>query len=597
MEKYVLSVFKKAKGKFTEAAIRSLIESEFDENFYAKKYDFVETGDYLSHFLKSGWKEGLDPCAWFSTSKYLIAYPDVAASGVNPFFHYLRYGKAEGRKGGLVSTNGGNLRSLVRVNNFIDSDYKNSKLYREASEILGTNTEFSASDFERFANWTKLVPKASGPHPHVKAFIDSVKATGSGSEAITSGWVIRKPDSFIWFETSQGQILPMRSAFFQYRDDVYKAFEDEMTEALPLAGFVQALTACTPDSTLRIYALSSEGAHEIAQCEVERIESTPKKLAEFFATINTPLSQLPQRITKIDEPLISSAIAKKNKAIAVMPHEVYSYGECISPEASIVIPLYGRLDFVEAQMQCFSQDLFVQRHCELVYVIDDPSLVEPFKKLSSDIYALYDIPFKVVWGGLNRGFSGANNLGVEYATAHFLLFLNSDAFPTKPGWIEELTDVLNSNPEYGVVSPRLLFADGSIQHAGMEFKYRNELSIWTNHHPYMGIDPSLDPNSEATIVPAVTGACMIMTRTLFDSIDGWDTGYLIGDFEDSDLCFKIRETGKHCVYVPTVELTHLERQSFNLTGTPDFRTKVVIYNATRHQNKWSAILQQSVSKG
>jgi len=593
----VLSVFKKNKGNITEASIKNLIETEFDTEFYAKKYKFLETDDYLSHFLKVGWKEGLDPCEWFSTSKYLIAYPDVAASGVNPFFHYLHYGKAEGRNGGLVAKADDDLRSLVRANNFADSEYENSKYFKEACDILGTNTEFSSNDFERFANWTRVVPKANGPHPHVKAFIDSVKATGSGSEAVTSGWVIRKQNSFIWFETNQGQILPMRSAFFQYREDVYNAFEDEMTEALPLAGFVQALTACDPGTVLKIYALSSEGAHEIAQGEVERLESTPQKIAEFLATINTPLSELPKRISKIDEPLISSAIAQKNTAISAMPHEVYSFGECSSPEASIIIPLYGRVDFVEAQMQCFSKDVFVQNHCELIYVIDDPSLVEPFKKLSSDIYALYGIPFKVIWGGLNRGFSGANNLGVEYATAHYFLFLNSDAFPTNPGWVEQLTDVLNNNADYGVVSPRLLFADGSIQHAGMEFVYRNELSIWTNHHPNMGIDPSLDPHSEATVVPAVTGACMLMTRALFDSVGGWDNGYLIGDFEDSDLCFKIREQGKHCVYVPTVELTHLERQSFNLTGAPDFRTKVVIYNATRHQNKWSSLLQQSVSKG
>ena len=593
----MLNVFKRNKGDITEALIKNTIESEFDAEFYAKKYAFLRTNDYLSHFLKEGWKEGLDPCAWFSISKYLQAYPDVAASGVNPFFHYLYYGKLEGRNAGLVGASDGDLRSLVTTSNIIDSAYHESKYFKEACNILGTDSDFSSNDFERFANWTKVVPRASGPHPHIKALLDSVKATGSGREAIASGWVIRKQDSFIWFETNQGEILPMRSAFFQYREDVYSAFEDEMTDALPLTGFVQALTACNPSTVLKVYALSSEGAHEIAQCEVERIESTPKKLAEYLATINTPLSELPKRITKIDEPLITSAIAQKNKAIAAMPHEVYSFGETTAPEASIIIPLYGRVDFVEAQMQCFSQDIFVQNHCELIYVIDDPSLVEPFKKLSSDIYALYGIPFKVVWGGLNRGFSGANNLGVEYATAHYLLFLNSDAFPTNPGWVEQLTDVLNSNSDYGVVSPRLLFADGSIQHAGMEFVYRNELSIWTNHHPNMGIDPSLDPHFEPTIVPAVTGACMLMTRSLFDSIGGWDNGYLIGDFEDSDLCFKIREKGKHCIYVPTVELTHLERQSFNLTGAPDFRTKVVIYNATRHQNKWSSLLKQSVSNG
>ena len=175
------------------------------------------------------------------------------------------------------------------------------------------------------------------------------------------------------------------------------------------------------------------------------------------------------------------------------------------------------------------------------------------------------------------------------------MFLNSDAFPTKPGWVEELKSVLNDNPDCGVVSPRLLFADGSIQHAGMEFVYRHELSIWTNHHPNMGIDPSLDPNTKPTVVPAVTGACMLIAKELFDNVRGWDRGYLIGDFEDSDLCFKIREQGKDCVYVPNVELTHLERQSFNLTGAPDFRTKVVIYNACRHQNKWSSLINPTAN--
>ena len=593
----MLNVFKKNKGEITPSLIKSTIESEFNAEFYAQKYTFLTTDDHLTHFVDEGWKEGLDPCEWFSTSKYMQAYPDVVASGVNPFFHYLYYGRNEGRNEGLVGVGGdGSLRALVNASNQSDDEYHNSRYFKEASDILGSELAFTSQQFERFANWTKVVPKANGPHPHVKAFLETAKATGSGKEAIALGWVIRKPDSFVWFETNQGEVLPMRSAFFQYRQDVYDAFEDEMTDALPYTGFVQALTACNPDTILRIYALSSQGAHEVAQCNVERVDSAPKKLAEFLASINTPLSELPKRISKIDEPLISSAIAQKNKAISAMPHEVYSFGECSSPEASIIIPLYGRVDFVEAQMQCFSKDLFIQNHCELIYVIDDPFLVEPFKKLSSDIYALYGIPFKVVWGGLNRGFSGANNLGVEYANAHYLLFLNSDAFPTNPGWVEQLTDVLNSNSDYGVVSPRLLFADGSIQHAGMEFVYRNELSIWTNHHPNMGIDSSLDPHIEATIVPAVTGACILMTRALFDSIGGWDNGYLIGDFEDSDLCFKIREQGKHCVYVPTVELTHLERQSFNLTGAPDFRTKVVIYNATRHQNKWSSLLQQSASK-
>ena len=106
----------------------------------------------------------------------------------------------------------------------------------------------------------------------------------------------------------------------------------------------------------------------------------------------------------------------------------------------------------------------------------------------------------------------------------------------------------------------------------------------------MGLTPELDANSSSTSLPAVTGACMLIRRSDFDAIDGWDTGYLIGDFEDSDLCLKLRNKGKNCVYVPTVELTHLERQSFNLTGAGDFRMKVVILNAVRHQGRWNGLL-------
>jgi GT2 family glycosyltransferase len=83
-----------------------------------------------------------------------------------------------------------------------------------------------------------------------------------------------------------------------------------------------------------------------------------------------------------------------------------------------------------------------------------------------------------------------------------------------------------------------------------------------------------------------------MRRSDFERLGGWDTGYLIGDFEDSDLCLKLRSNGLSVAYLPDVQLTHLERQSFKLLGQDEFRTRVVIYNAVRHQNRWSAIIDQ-----
>jgi hypothetical protein len=77
---------------------RSLIEAEFDPTFYRSVYwDQADADDPLGHFLTEGWREGRDPNARFSTAFYLAANPDVARTGINPFMHYLSFGKLEGR--------------------------------------------------------------------------------------------------------------------------------------------------------------------------------------------------------------------------------------------------------------------------------------------------------------------------------------------------------------------------------------------------------------------------------------------------------------------------------------------------------------------
>jgi GT2 family glycosyltransferase len=257
------------------------------------------------------------------------------------------------------------------------------------------------------------------------------------------------------------------------------------------------------------------------------------------------------------------------------------------------VPLYGRADFVEHQLVEFAKDEWLTKHVQIIYVLDDPKLVEPFYMQAEALHRLYQIPFMWVWGAVNRGFSGANNLGAQFAKGEHLVFLNSDAFPDAPGWVEALQHTLYVHPKVGAVGPNLVFATGGIQHAGMQFLRRDELGIWINHHPHMGLDPILDPHKSLTTVPGITGACLAMRRTDFDAVGGWEQGYLIGDFEDSDLCFKLRSKGFDIAYDPSVRLTHLERQSFKLLGQDEFRTRVVIYNAVRHQNRWGQLLSES----
>jgi len=97
------------------------------------------------------------------------------------------------------------------------------------------------------------------------------------------------------------------------------------------------------------------------------------------------------------------------------------------------------------------------------------------------------------------------------------------------------------------------------------------------------------------MVPCVTGACLAIRRTDFERVGGWDTGYLIGDFEDSDLCLKLHAAGLKIAYLPTVQLTHLERQSIKMMGQDEFRMRVVIFNAVRHQRRWAEIIEGTIS--
>lgn len=78
------------------SAQQEVVSSEFDASFYAIRYPEVK-GDPLEHFITEGWRKENDPTSWFSTSFYLQTYPDVAAAGLNPFYHYVEHGRAEGR--------------------------------------------------------------------------------------------------------------------------------------------------------------------------------------------------------------------------------------------------------------------------------------------------------------------------------------------------------------------------------------------------------------------------------------------------------------------------------------------------------------------
>jgi GT2 family glycosyltransferase len=151
--------------------------------------------------------------------------------------------------------------------------------------------------------------------------------------------------------------------------------------------------------------------------------------------------------------------------------------------------------------------------------------------------------------------------------------------------VSELLRIYKSLENPGMLGAKLLYEDGSVQHAGIAFrKYAGWGNMWVNDHPFKGQHPAgLNGIREED---AVTAACSLVKASLFREAGGFSEDYIIGDFEDSDLCLKLRSSGHRNYIALDVELYHLERQSQNRMGDDAWRTNLTLYNCWLHNSRW-----------
>ena len=161
----------------------------------------------------------------------------------------------------------------------------------------------------------------------------------------------------------------------------------------------------------------------------------------------------------------------------------------------------------------------------------------------------------------NSGFGAANNLAMKEARGEFLLLLNSDAFP-KPGAIAHLVNCLQTHPEAGAAGPRLLNADGSLQLSC--FKFPTPLRCWMENlwlsaalprHPIIG-DYRLWPHDTERQVDSVIGACMLVRRSVYQQVGGFDERFFMYS-EETDWQWRMQKAGWGVVFTPASEVTHL----------------------------------------
>ncbi len=162
-------------------------------------------------------------------------------------------------------------------------------------------------------------------------------------------------------------------------------------------------------------------------------------------------------------------------------------------------------------------------------------------------------------GGFN--FSAINNFGRRAARGEYLLLLNNDVEVLSGGWLREMLG-LCSQPGVGIVGAKLLYPDGTVQHAGVV----TGLGGFAGHsHKYARGDGSGYMFRLSTVqdFSAVTAACLLCRASVFDQVGGLDEGFTVA-FNDVDFCLRVRDSGYRVVYTPYAVLCHYESKSRGL---------------------------------
>jgi len=183
-------------------------------------------------------------------------------------------------------------------------------------------------------------------------------------------------------------------------------------------------------------------------------------------------------------------------------------------------------------------------------------------------------------------FSTINNLGASRANGDVLLFLNNDVQVLERGWLGAMLEQAQRG-EVGAVGAKLLYPDGRIQHAGVVVGLGG---VAGHAHRFARAD---DPGYLGRLrhvheVSAVTAACLVIRRAVFDAVGGLDEELTVA-FNDVDFCLRVREAGYRNLWTPFAELVHHESASRGSDITPT-KAKRFAQEYAAMQRRWGAAL-------
>ncbi len=234
-----------------------------------------------------------------------------------------------------------------------------------------------------------------------------------------------------------------------------------------------------------------------------------------------------------------------------------------TPKISIIIP---NKDHEEDLRRCIESLLNVATYENFeIIVVENNSTSPEIKNYYKELENEANVKVVTYKGEFN--YSAINNFGVSFATGEYILLLNNDTQVITPNFLEEML-MYAQREDVACVGAKLYYEDDTIQHAGVIIGLGAHRSAGHGHYRvskenlgYMG------RLCYAQNVSAVTGACLMVRKEIYDRLSGLDEGFAVA-LNDVDFCLRARELGYLNVFTPFAELYHFESKSRGLDEAP-----------------------------
>ncbi len=236
-------------------------------------------------------------------------------------------------------------------------------------------------------------------------------------------------------------------------------------------------------------------------------------------------------------------------------------------DIAIILINYNSSEYTVKCVQSVLENIAPEVFDFKIIVVDNASEKSDFTKLEENLETLGSTQVSLFRSRINTGFGGGNMLGVQQTEASYYLFLNNDTI-VKNTTIKTCFDFMEKTPDASVCGVQITNEDGKKE---VSFDHFTSFAREVFGRKFVEIIHSKPKRRKTYTAPIavdyVNGSFMFFRASDFDTVGGFDTNIFLY-FEESDICYRLKNLGKKTYFIPSVSYLHYQGKSIDKTGIP-----------------------------